>query len=358
MKMFSQNQWPVLLTQHLKEAKRPLIVILGPTASGKTGFSLELAHALRQLVDRHSTLDTRLPTVALLADRSLGGGWAKVGHSRAGEIINADSRQLYRHLDIGTAKVTEAEKAGVPHHLFGVLDPSEDVTIAQYKEMAEREIDAVLERGNVPVLVGGSMLYISAIIDGLDPLPPVPKALREKLEAEYDIDKGKTLYARLQEIDPKTAASFHPNNRPYVVRAMAIYEDTGSPPSSLKKTYDCPYDLLLLGMYWERADLTKRIKARTPLLLQAGWVEEVLRLREMGFDAHTPAMKSHGYREVLASVEARVASTRVLKYSKLVDDVSHDPELIEAINAKTRQYAKRQMTWWKHDPRIHWIAMG
>jgi tRNA dimethylallyltransferase len=320
MHLLTRDQWPELVTQHLATAKRPLIVVLGPTCSGKTAFSIEVA--------------------------------TQIGNA---EIINADSRQLYQHLDVGTAKVTEAEKAGIPHHLFGVLDPSVDVTVAKYKEMAEKEIDAVLERGNVPVLTGGSMLYISAIIDGLDPLPPVKKELREKLEAEYDFDRGQTLYAKLQEIDPATASGFHPNNRPYLVRAMAIYEDTGKPPSSLKKTYECPYDLLLLGLYWERAAITKRIKARTPLLLKAGWVEEVLRLRQKGFDAHTPAMKSHGYREVLAKIQG-IQEEQGIQGSELVSRVESDEDLIEEIDLKTRQYAKRQMTWWKHDERIRWIA--
>lgn len=334
MHLITPDRWPAVLEKHLQDAKKPLIVVLGPTASGKTAFSVRLAK------------------------------WMEANGGARGEIINADSRQLYRHLDIGTAKVTEQEKDGVSHHLFGVLDPAEEVTIAKYKDMAVKMIDEVHARGNVPILVGGSMLYISAVIDGLEPPAPVDKALREKLEAAYDADKGEALYAKLQEIDPETAAAFHRNNRPYLVRAMAMYEASGIAPSAQKQKFDCPYDLLLFGMYWDRKSLTDRIKARTPLLLKAGWVEEVMGLRKMGYDKNTPAMKSHGYREVLEAIERKEKATGIgdwrleIGESKLVDEVSQDLELIETIDMKTRQYAKRQMTWWKHDERIQWVEMS
>jgi tRNA dimethylallyltransferase len=339
MNLHAADAWPALLEAHLRHAKRPLIVVLGPTASGKTAFSIQIAKAIG----------------AGAGFFSAAGGTPAPAPFTMAEIINADSRQLYRHLDVGTAKVTEQEKDGVSHHLFGVLDPSVDVTVSRYKKMAETCIDEVLARKSVPILVGGSMLYISAIIDGLEPLEPVEPLLRKRLEAAYDEDKGRTLYEKLQEIDPETAASFHPNNRPYLVRAMAIYEATGKPPSSLKKTFECPYDLLLLGMYWERQPLTKRIQARTPLLLKNGWVEEVLRLREMGYGKDTPAMKSHGYREVLETIQRIQKNQTIQRKENLIDAVQSDPALIDIINLKTRQYAKRQMTWWKHDERIQWI---
>ena len=263
--------------------------------------------------------------------------------------MNADSRQLYRGLDIGTAKVTEEEKQGVPHHLFDVLNPEEEVTIAWYKERATAAIEEILSRKCVPILVGGSMLYISAVIDGLEMLPPADPALRQKLEEEYDKDRGQSLYAKLLKMDPETAAAFHPNNKPYVIRAMEILEVTGDLPSAQKKSTHSPYDLLIFGMLWERDALTKRIEARTNVLLESGWVEEVQRLRVKGYDESTPAMKSHGYREMLQAIERAETEGRSL------ETVKHDKFLMEAIDAKTRQYAKRQMVWWRKDPRIHWI---
>ncbi len=200
MNLCTRSQWPAILETYLTDAKKPLIVVLGPTASGKTAFSIELAKHV-----------------------------AAMGGSKTVEILNADSRQLYRFLDIGTAKVTDQEKDGVPHHLLDMLAPEQEVTIAWYKEAAERAIAEIHARGNVPVLVGGSMLYISAVIDGLEPLASDP-ALRARLEGEYDADGGKALYARLQEIDPDTASAFHPNNKPYVIRAMEIFETTGEAP--------------------------------------------------------------------------------------------------------------------------------
>ena len=321
MNLCTRSQWPAILEKYLSDSKNPLIVVLGPTASGKTAFSIELAKHVAGMGVRNA------------------------------EIVNADSRQLYRFLDIGTAKVTDQEKDGVPHHLLDMLDPEQEVTIAWYKEAAEHAIAEIHARGNVPILVGGSMLYISALIDGLEPLASDP-ALRARLEAEYDADGGKALYARLQEIDPETASAFHPNNKPYVIRAMEIFETTGEAPSQAKKQSSSPYDLLLFGMYWERKALTERIEGRTGLLLKGGWIEEIQKLRAMGYGPQTPAMKSHGYREILERIE------RVAGSEERVADLVHDPELIKAINAKTRQYAKRQVTWWKHDPRIYWISMG
>src|SRR3989344_4307136 len=195
--------WKDLLREHLRSAKRPLIVIVGPTSSGKTDFSIRVAE--------------------------------EVGNA---EIVNADSRQLYRGMDIGTAKITRAEMHKIPHHLFDVLDPDEEVTIAWYKKEATRVIDEIHVGGKVPMLVGGSMLYISAIIDGLQPIEKADPALREKLTDEYEKDDGASLYARLQEVDPETASAIHQNNMPYVVRAMEIWEATGQKASSLKSSSD------------------------------------------------------------------------------------------------------------------------
>jgi len=305
MELLTSDQWQPLVDELLATSKKPLIVVLGPTASGKTAFSLRVAE-----------------------------------YCGAAEIINADSRQLYKHLHIGTAKITEEEKKGITHHLFDVLDPKEEVSIADYKKMAMDVIDDCHARGVVPILTGGSMLYISAVVDGLDPLPPADPELRARLEAEWDADDGWTLYDKLVEIDPATAKSFEKQNKRYVVRAMELYAMTGKPPSTLKKTLPPPYDILQLGLMWPRETLVTRIDERTKILLQSGWIEEVEGLIDKGYTTVDPGMKSHGYREIMLW---------------LGSEEKNKEELESVIAAKTRQYAKRQMTWWDNDERIKWI---
>lgn len=297
--------WQSLLQSHLEHAPRPLIVIVGPTASGKTGFSIAVAMLL--------------------------------GNA---EIINADSRQLYHHMNVGTAKITEQEKRGVKHHLINVLDPKDDVSIAWYKSKANAIIDDCHRRGVVPVLVGGSMLYVSAVVDGLDPLPAPDAQVRKKLEEEWEVDDGWTLYDKLVRIDPATAKNFQHQNKRYVVRAMELYALFGVPPSQIKQTIPPPYQTLMFGMHWPRELLTKRIDERTRILLDSGWIEEVESLLDRGYTAADPGMKSHGYREIIAWLSS---------------DHQDREELASLISAKTRQYAKRQTTWWNDDERIKWI---
>lgn len=317
----TQN-WQEVLTFHVRKFGHPLIVVLGPTASGKTSFSLDVAKAIAE--DRH------LPR----------------RDSKRAEIINADSRQLYRFMDIGTAKIKLEEAGGIPHHLLDVLDPKEEATAAWYKTEATRIIDEILKRGNVPILVGGSMLYISALLDDLQFVASSDPTLRQTLEQQYDTDGGVALYARLTEIDPETASAFSVKNKPYVVRAMEIFESTGDKPSAIKKIGACPWDLLIFGMEWPREKIVERINARTEQMFADGWIDEVQSLLDRGYGVNDPGMKSHGYREIAETITNSECGMRNVEWKKL-----H-----ESIAAKTRQYAKRQMTWWKHDQRIHWLA--
>ncbi|HVW66738.1 MAG TPA: tRNA (adenosine(37)-N6)-dimethylallyltransferase MiaA [Candidatus Peribacteraceae bacterium] len=313
MKILPVDSWQELVKEHLQSADKPLVALLGPTASGKTDFSIQLA----------VYINTGFDAV-----------WEK------SEIINADSRQLYRYMNIGTAKITDEEKRGITHHLIDVLDPNEDVSIAWYKDVATTIIDDCHARGVVPILVGGSMLYISAVVDGLDPLPPPDPAVRERLEKEWDVDDGWTLYDKLVSVDPDTAKNFQHQNKRYVVRAMELYEKTGVPPSQLKKTIPPPYQTLQIGMLWPREELTKRIDERTKKLLESGWIEEVESLLDRGYTPRDPAMKSHGYKEIM---------------QWLSSEEQDREQLAELISSKTRQYAKRQMTWWGDDDRIVWL---
>jgi tRNA dimethylallyltransferase len=309
--------WHDLLSSHLVASKAPLVVIVGPTASGKTDFSLRLARFIAETSSEH--------------------GW------EGAEIINADSRQLYCQLNVGTAKITQEEAGTIPHHLIDILDPKEEVTVAHYQEKAYRVIDEILSRKRVPVLVGGSMLYVSAVMDGLQPLPSAPPELRKKIEEEYDKDDGWSLFDRLQQVDPKTAAAFDKMNKVYVVRAMELYEMTGLPPSSLKKTVPPPYQILALGVHRPRPELMERIEERTRTMLANGWVEEVEGLIDRGYTPQDPAMKSHGYKEIMAWLRGEERDRS---------------ELERVIAAKTKQYAKRQMTWWADDERIRWVDVG
>lgn len=306
VELLGPNGWQPLVEAHIRDNSKPVIVVLGPTCSGKTGFSLSVC--------------------------------AEIGE-RA-EVVNADSRQFFAVMDIGTAKISEEEKGTVPHHLFSVLDPKEPVTIAWYQEQANAVINDIHARDGVPVLVGGSMLYISSVIDGLRPLPEADPELRKELERLYDEDDGWALFDELSRVDPDTAKSFDKANKQYVVRAVELYRLTGFPPSTLKKTVPPDFQSLLFGLEWPRDELVKRIDARTAALVNGGWIREVETLLENGYTVEDPGFKSTGYREIA---------------QWLVSDEQNKEHLTEVIAAKTRQYAKRQVTWWKDDDRIRWI---
>lgn len=313
------QDWKRDVTGLLATAEHPLIVVLGPTASGKTAFSISLAKYI-----------------------------ATTG--RDAEVINADSRQLYSNLDIGTAKVMQKEMQGVPHHLIDVLDPKEESTAGWYQKEARKIIRNLHEHGKVPILVGGSMLYVSSVIDELTMAPVPDPSLRARLMDEYDRDGGETLFERLQEVDPEAADGIHRNNKPRLIRAVEIYELLKEPKSEAVPQTELrsdenssAYDLLVFGMQWEREDLCARIDARTKKMFEEGWIEEVEDLLKQGYSADNPGMKSHGYREIISYMEGSLDDTDALR---------------ELIAAKTRQYARRQMTWWKGDKRIRWMTQG
>jgi len=299
----------------LEGANKPLIVLLGPTASGKTALSLEVAKYV------------------------------------GGEIVNGDSRQLYKYLDIGTAKIRKEAMEGIPHHLLSVKDPKEEVTVAWYQREALRIIEEILARKKIPLLVGGSMLYISSVIDGLTLAPPADPALRAKLEKTYDEDGGRKLFAKLQEVDPEAAESIHVRNKPYVIRAVEIYETLKKPKSGFVSAQPVTHDCLLLGVQMPRGDLRERIAKRVEEMFNAGWIEEVRALLTHGYTASDPGLKSHGYREIVQYLE------ELENASSDVDLESMQATLKRKIVSKTCQYAKRQITWWKHDERIHWISL-
>lgn len=324
MELLPQISWQ----QHLDDffslqPKKPLIVLLGPTASGKTGLSIRIANFL-------------------------------ASKKRSVEIINADSRQCYRFLDIGTAKITAKEMQGIPHHLLDVLDPKEECTISWYASEATKVIDAIHARRNTPMLVGGSMLYLSAVIDGLQSMTASDPAIRKRLSEEYDADLGVALHARLSSVDPESAAAIPRQNKVYLLRALEIFETTGKPKSAQKSKRTCSYDLLILGVDADPEVLRERINERTAVMLKSGWIEEVRSLQDRGCTTDDPGMKSHGYREVIEWQKSEEGQ-------KGQDDADRSGRsasaLIEKIASQIRRYAKRQRTWWRGDDRIKWISL-
>ena len=290
------------LDAFVASAAAPLVVITGPTASGKTVLSIRLAQRL------------------------------------GGEVINGDSRQFYRGMDLGTAKVTEAEMAGVPHHLLSFLEPDAAFTVAEFKEQAEAAIRATLARGHVPLLVGGSGLFLDAICKNLSiPRVPPQPAFRATL-AEVPTTE---LFARLEAIDPESAAMATQHDRVRLIRTLEIAAFTGEQPSALKRQAPCAWDVFKIGIWVDPAELDARIAARTEAIWQAGFLDEVRALRAQGHDEHTPALIAHGYREAIAHLRGELTAERAK----------------ELMTRNTRRYAKRQRTWWRRDTEMVWVEV-
>lgn len=295
--------------QFLTTAKKPLIVIIGTTASGKTGVSVELCKQLAE----------------------------------AAEVVNSDSRQLYKHITIGTAKITPKEAQGVPHHLLNLLELTEETSVGWYKREAMRVIDALQIQKKVPVLVGGSMLYIQSVTDNF--LLPAKKesSVRNLLENRLKTEGIEALYNELQTLDPISANNMHEHNKQHIIRALEFFYTHGKTKTEMLQVQnnDCPYDVCIVGLKRERADIVQRIEKRTDILLSNGWIEEVQALLQTGYSKADPGMKSHGYPDIICYLEDPAAYT----FKQMKD----------SINKQTRAYAKRQMTWWKRNQRINWF---
>jgi tRNA dimethylallyltransferase len=285
-----------------------LIVLSGPTASGKSALALALAR--------------EFPL----------------------EIVNADSLQVYRHFDIGTAKPTAAERSEVPHHLIDVADPGEPYDAGRYVREAERAIGEIRGRGKVPMLVGGTGMYIRALLRGLDPFPPDPR-VREELSRRWEAEGGAALHAELARIDPGTSGKVHPSDRLRVLRALEIAAVSGVPPSRGRASWSSPearHGCLFLALWPDRETLYRGIDARTEGMFRRGLLEEVRGLLAMGFDRYLKPMRALGYRHAAAH---------------LLDGVPLS-ETIEAVKRDTRRYAKRQVTWLSSEPDLVPLVPG
>ncbi|MGL4606906.1 MAG: tRNA (adenosine(37)-N6)-dimethylallyltransferase MiaA [Eubacteriaceae bacterium] len=293
-----------------EETKEKVLVLVGPTASGKTALSIALAEALN------------------------------------GEIISADSMQVYKHMNIGTAKIKKEEMKGIPHHLIDMISPNEEFSVADFKEMALFQIEDILSRGKLPMVVGGTGLYINGLT--------LPWSFEEKntdekirwcLEAEGEAMGKDYLFDQLKTVDPKTAEQIHPNNVKRVIRALEIFEVTGKTKSYFdekgqKETI--PYDYQLFGLKWDRERLYDRINQRVEMMINEGLLNEIESLLDRGYHWDLAAMKAIGYKEFRACLEKKIPfeeAERILKRD-------------------SRHFAKRQMTWFRKDERIHWIEMN
>ncbi|MBE2220160.1 MAG: tRNA (adenosine(37)-N6)-dimethylallyltransferase MiaA [Anaerolineae bacterium] len=281
-----------------------LLVIVGPTAVGKTALSLQIAERFN------------------------------------GEIVSADSRLFYRGMDIGTAKPSAAEQAQMPHHLIDICNPDETLTLGEYQRLAYQMIDAVLANGRLPILVGGTGQYVKAVVEGwgIPEIPPHP-ALRHALEALGGIELARWL----QLLDAKAAAKIDPRNVRRVIRALEVTLVSGRPISDLQRKTPPPYDIHMLGLIRDRDTLYQRIDQRIDQMIAAGLLAELEALREAGYGRSLPAMSGLGYQQLWAYLKGEMTLE----------------EAVERIKFETHRFARQQNTWFRQDdPRIVWFEVG
>jgi tRNA dimethylallyltransferase len=282
---------------------QPVITVVGPTAAGKSGLSLRLA----QLLD--------------------------------GEIVNADSMQLYRGMDIGTAKLPPGQRGGVPHHLLDIWEVTRTANVAEYQRLARRAIEDIHSRGRLPIVVGGSGLYVRAVLDNLD-FPGTEPGLRDRLERELAEVGPAALHARLAQLDPVAADAILPGNGRRVVRALEVLELSGRPFSATLPGYESIYDVVQVGVQVPRAQLDERIAGRVAAMWQAGLVAEVRGLVAVGLPEGKTASRALGYAQVLRF---------------LAGEWSAEETVAQTVKA-TRRFARRQESWFRRDPRITWLS--
>ena len=285
--------------------KPRLVIVLGPTAVGKSELALELA----QRIDA--------------------------------EIINADSQQVYRYLDIGTGKVSGVDRARVPHHLIDVVDPDEEFNAALFRRLATEAVAAIHRRGKKVVVCGGTGLYLKALTHGLFSGPGQDPKIRRTLEEEIADGGLVALYQRLAAIDPSVASSIHPNDRQRIIRALEVFAITGRPLSAWQKDHsfqEQPYDVVKIGLMRARAELYDRINRRSERMIQGGFLDEARGLVKRGFGLDLKPLRSVGYRQMAAVIRGETDLARAA----------------EEMKQETRRLAKRQLTWFRHDGDVRW----
>ncbi len=287
---------------------KPLVVIVGPTAVGKSGIAILVAKALGT------------------------------------EVLTADSRQVYRGMDIGTDKPTAAERQGVPHRLIDLVDPDQPFNTGAFRRQALAEIARLHQEGKVPLLVGGTGLYVRTVLRGLWEGPAADWEFRRALEQEAGAKGADWLYRRLVQVDPESARRLHPNDRVKIVRALEVHHLLGRPLSEEHKRHafaEMPFAPLLIGLTRERTALYRRVDERVELELAKGLMEETKRLLDRGYGRHLGSMKGLGYKQMAGH---------------LAGDYDY-AEAVRRLKRDTRRFAKRQMTWFRKEPGLQWLSI-
>ena len=286
--------------------KPKILCVVGPTASGKTDYAVELA--------------------------------LKCG----GEVVSCDSMQIYKHMDIGTAKPTADEMKGVKHHMIDIIEPNESFSVARFSEMARECIDDILLRGKMPVLCGGTGLYFDSTINNINYIQmDTDEEYRKYLESAAKEFGNEYVYKILKRVDEESAESIHPNNLKRVIRALEIYKTTGKKKSELDKEQlsEPLYEPEITGLMRDREVLYDRINKRVDIMMEKGLVEEVSELIKMGIDTEATSMQAIGYKEIIEYLDGKTSLS----------------DAVDKIKRESRRYAKRQLTWFKRNEKIHWI---
>ncbi|MCL6557599.1 MAG: tRNA (adenosine(37)-N6)-dimethylallyltransferase MiaA [Firmicutes bacterium] len=285
----------------------PLLVITGPTATGKTEAGVLVAKAV------------------------------------GGEVVSADSMLVYRHMDVGTAKPTLDERDNIPHHMIDIIDPDEEYSVALFQEQARSVIKEVHARGNLPILVGGTGLYVRSVIDHYDfSGAGGDTELREKLQKEAEAGGAEALHRKLSSVDPDAAARLHPRDTRRVIRALEVYYRTGKPISSYQfrdRRQEPIYNLAMFGLTMPRETLYRRIETRVDRMIGDGLVDEVRALLAGGYSPDLPSMRGLGYKEMILYLSGEISLEGA----------------VELLKMNTRRFAKRQLTWFRRDARIKWL---
>ncbi len=285
--------------------EKKALAIVGPTASGKTKLSLIVAEKIN------------------------------------GEIISADSRQIYKYMDIGTAKPSIEERKRIKHYFIDELNPDEEFNAGLFGEKGREIIEDIFSRGKVPIIVGGSGLYIKSLINGFFEGPGAAWELREILYRKAKEFGNDVIYEELKRVDPASAEKIHPNNLKRVIRALEVYYITSKPMSQLQQMMkpNIGFKTIQVGLNWDRKKLYKRIEERVDEMIKNGLIEEVKKLRELGYDKNLNSLQTVGYKEVFDYLNSLISYER----------------MIYLIKRNSRRYAKRQLTWFRQDKRIIWV---
>lgn len=286
---------------------KDLFILAGPTAVGKTEISIKIAQKLN------------------------------------GEIISADSMQIYKSMDVGSAKISKEEMRGIPHHIIDIIDPSEEFSVAEFKERAESAIEDITKRDKLPMLVGGTGFYINSLIYNYNfASTNKDEDYREHLTKLAETKGKEYVHSMLKDIDEESYNKLYPNDLKRVIRALEVHKVSGKPMSEFaaeQDILDIPYNVHYFVLNMDRQKLYSQINTRVDIMMKNNLVEEVIKLKEMGYNADMQSMKGIGYKEILYHLNNEISLN----------------EAVEMIKQGSRNYAKRQLTWFRKDPRINWI---